>query len=43
MQILTIEEVLNGKQIEYPRVAPEVTFKKAERLSKEDGKQGTIF
>ncbi len=37
IQILTVEEVLNGKQLEYPRVAPEVTFKKAERKRK--GKQ----
>jgi len=34
LQILTIEELLNGKQIEYPRVAPEITFKKAGRKSK---------
>jgi len=26
-----IEGLLNGKRLEYPRVAPEVTFKKAER------------
>lgn len=43
IQILSIEEILNGKQLDYPRVAPEVTFKKAERLSKEDGEQGTLF
>jgi site-specific DNA-methyltransferase (adenine-specific) len=34
IQILTIEEILDGKQLEYPRVAPEVTYKKAERKSK---------
>jgi len=34
LQILTIEELLNGKQLQYPRVAPEVTFKKAERKRK---------
>ncbi len=34
IQILTIEEILNGKQVEYPRVAPEVTFKKAQSKSK---------
>lgn len=34
----SIEELLNGKQLEYPRLVPEVTFKKAERKSK--GKQG---
>ena len=34
LQILTIKELLNGKQLEYPRMAPEVTFKKAERKTK---------
>jgi len=29
--IITIEELLNGKQLEYHRMGPEVTFKKAER------------
>ncbi len=44
MQILTIEEILNGKQLEYPRVAPEVTFKKAERKKKgEEPEQGQLF
>lgn len=35
IQILTIKELLNGKKLEYPRVAPEATFKRAERKSKE--------
>lgn len=35
IQILTIEELLSGKKLEYPRVAPEATFKRAERKSKE--------
>ena len=44
VQILTIEEILNGKQLEYPRVAPEVTFKKAERKGKgEEPEQGQLF
>ena len=44
IQILTIEEILAGKQIEYPRVAPEVTFKKAERKGKgEEPEQGQLF
>ena len=34
IQILTVEELLKGKQLEYPRVAPEVTFKKAELKNK---------
>lgn len=34
LQILTIEEPLSGKELQYPRVAPEVTFKKAERKRK---------
>ena len=39
VQILTIEELLNGKQLEYLRVAPEVTFKRAERLKQEKPKE----
>lgn len=35
IQILTIKELLSGKKLEYPRVAPEATFKRAERKSKE--------
>ena len=34
LQIITIEELLNGKQLEYPRMWPEVTFKEAERKGK---------
>ncbi len=34
LQILTIEELLAGKQVEYPRVAPSETFKKADRKRK---------
>ncbi len=44
LQILTIEEILNGKKLEYPRVAPEVTFKRAERISKvAEGEQDKLF
>lgn len=39
VQILTIKELLEGKQIEYPRVAPAETFKRAARLRKDDGPQ----
>jgi site-specific DNA-methyltransferase (adenine-specific) len=43
IQILTIEEILDGKKLEYPRVAPEVTFKKAERKKKgEEPEQGQL-
>ncbi|MDP8218633.1 MAG: DNA methyltransferase [Candidatus Theseobacter exili] len=34
IQILTIEELLNGKQLEYPRLNSETTFKKAKRKQK---------
>ncbi|MCX5893790.1 MAG: DNA methyltransferase, partial [Deltaproteobacteria bacterium] len=34
LQILTIEELLAGKKLEYPRIAPDVTFKKAPRQRK---------
>jgi len=42
VQILTIQELLEGKEVEYPRVAPEVTFKKAERKRK-GGEQGQLL
>lgn len=42
IQVLTIEELLDGRQVEYPRVAPEVTFKKAERKKKK-GRQEQLF
>ena len=31
VQMLTIEELLGGKQAEYPRVAPDATFRRASR------------
>jgi site-specific DNA-methyltransferase (adenine-specific) len=34
VQILTIEELLTGKKLAYPRIAPDVTFKKAPRQRK---------
>lgn len=44
IQILTIEELLGGKLIEYPRVAPEETFKRAVRQKKHAGqRQGSLL
>lgn len=44
VQILTVEDLLNGKRIEYPRLAPEGTFKKAERKRKtQDGEQAQLL
>jgi len=34
MQILTIKELLAGKELKYPRLAPEATFKRATRKAK---------
>jgi site-specific DNA-methyltransferase (adenine-specific) len=34
LQILTIEELLAGKELEYPKLAPAATFKKAARKKK---------
>jgi site-specific DNA-methyltransferase (adenine-specific) len=34
LQILTISEIFEGKGLEYPRIAPDVTFKKAPRQRK---------
>ena len=43
LQILTIEELLNGKTVQYPRKAPPVTFKRAPRRRKgEPPKQGEL-
>lgn len=44
LQILTIEELLGGKGIEYPRLAPEATFKRAERKKKRgEGEQSQLL
>jgi len=44
LQILTIEDLLSGKRIEYPRLAPEGTFKRAERKRKTtDGEQTQLL
>ncbi|MDI6798033.1 MAG: DNA methyltransferase, partial [Desulfatibacillaceae bacterium] len=42
LQILTIEDILDGKQIEFPRVAAEITFKKAVRKRKKKEEQDQI-
>jgi len=34
LQILTVEELLAGAELNYPRLAPQATFKKAERKGK---------
>ncbi len=38
LQILTIEDLLNGKRIEYPRYMEDLTLKKAPRVYKTDSK-----
>jgi site-specific DNA-methyltransferase (adenine-specific) len=39
IQILTIQELLAGKKVEYPRHAPEATFKRAQRIKKDNGEE----
>ena len=39
VQILTIEELLDGKPAEYPRLAPEATFRRAPRRRRSAGAQ----
>jgi hypothetical protein len=34
LQILTIKELLEGKEAQYPRMAPPATFKRAQRHRK---------
>ena len=42
IQILTIEELLDGKRAEYPRLAPEATFRQAPRRRRTAGAQGRL-
>lgn len=42
VQILTIEELLGGKKLQYP-IHEDMTFKKAERAAEEQGKQDELF
>ena len=42
VQILTIEELLAGKQAEYPRVAPAATFQRAPRRRRSSGTQAKL-
>ena len=42
VQILTIEELLNGKRAEYPRLAPEATFRRAPRRRRSAGAQSSF-
>ena len=42
VQILTIEELLAGKRAEYPRLAPEATFRRAPRRRRAAGTQSTL-
>ena len=42
VQILTIEELLNGKRAEYPRLAPEATFQQAPRRRRSTGTQSQL-
>ena len=42
IQIITIEELLHGKPIEYPRVAPTATFNRAQKKITKGGEQGML-
>ena len=42
IQILTVEELLNGKSIEMPPDASRHTFKQANKIKKQEGTQGTL-
>ena len=41
IQILTIEQLLNGEEVKMPPAYG--TFQKAEKIKKVEGKQGTLF
>jgi site-specific DNA-methyltransferase (adenine-specific) len=42
MQILTIKELLDGKRVQYPALAPVATFKRAQRKGKTTAEQQTL-
>ena len=42
LQILTIEELLSGVQADYPRFAPQATFRRAPRRRGKQGAQGRL-
>ena len=43
IQVLTIEDLLNGtKRAEYPRLAPEATFRRAARRRRSPGTQSAF-
>ncbi len=43
MQLLNIEDLLNGKRPEMPPVGANVTFQRAEKVKKEEGIQGKLL
>lgn len=43
IQIMTVEDLLTGKELQYPRLAPESTFKKAQRKIKKKDEQGSLL
>jgi site-specific DNA-methyltransferase (adenine-specific) len=43
LQIITVDDLLREKEIEYPRLAPESTFKKAKRQRKKTDEQGSLL
>ena len=42
IQIFTIEELLNGKRADYPRLAPDATFQRAPRRRRSAGQQSKL-
>lgn len=41
IQILTIEELLDGVQVQYPKLAPVATYRRAARRRRATGEAGT--
>jgi len=43
LQILTVDDLLREQELQYPRLAPESTFKQAKRQTKKQGEQGSLL
>ena len=42
LQILTIEQLLAGRQVEYPRIGVQATFRQAPRRRRPQGEQTSL-
>lgn len=42
IQLLTVEELLEGRTVDYPRASVDLTFKRAPKAKRKEGEQGQL-